>query len=107
MPDLILDLRRERHLAHQRRGPGETLALRERPHYLGVGVHLDELEHSTPIVVRHPIGGLDLPTGLHVLGESSQSALVGYDPSSPRPSMSANPVPTSRGVISPPSRSHA
>ena len=65
--DLVLHLRRQRELALQRRRAEDPLALGEDAHQLGVAVHLDELDELRPVVVGHPVGGLDLAAGLDVL----------------------------------------
>ena len=65
--DLVLHLRRQRELALERRGAEDPLALGQDAHELGVAVHLDELDQLRPVVVRHPVGRLDLAAGLDVL----------------------------------------
>ncbi len=66
MPDLVLDLGGQGQLAAERRGTHQPLSLREHAHQLGVGVHLDEPQHSQPVLVRHPVGGFDLQAGRDV-----------------------------------------
>ena len=67
--DLVLHLRRQGELALERRGTEDPLALGQHAHELGVAVHLDELDELRPVVVRHPVGRLDLAAGLDVLEE--------------------------------------
>ena len=66
---LVLHLCRERQLALQGGRAQDPLALGEDSHQLGVPVHLDELDQQPAVLVRHPVGGLDLASGLHVLEE--------------------------------------
>ena len=68
--DLVLHLRRERELALQRRRAQDPFALGQHAHQLRVSVHLDELAQSGPVLVGHPVVGLDLAAGLHVFEES-------------------------------------
>ena len=67
--DLVLHLRRQRELALQRRRAEDPLALGQHAHQLRVAVHLDELDELRAVLVRHPVAGLDLAAGLHVLEE--------------------------------------
>ena len=67
VPYLVLHLRRQRELALERRGTEDPLALGQDAHELGVAVHLDELDQLPPVVIRHPVGRLDLPARLDVL----------------------------------------
>ena len=60
VPDLVLDLGGHGELAVQARGPQDPVAFGKRAHDLGVGVHLDELNEPLPVLVRHPVAGLDL-----------------------------------------------
>jgi hypothetical protein len=66
VPDLVLHLRRQRELALERGSTEDPLALGQDAHELGVAVHLDELDQLLPIVLRHPVGRLDLSAGLDV-----------------------------------------
>jgi len=66
LADLVLDLAGQRQFAAQVRRPQDPVALRKDPHELAVGVHLDELQDGGPIVVRHPVIGLDLAPGRDV-----------------------------------------
>src|SRR5205823_2600223 len=54
----------------------DPLTLREHAHQLGVGVHLDELEHRGAVVVRHPVVRLDLAAAHHVRVESVGTLLI-------------------------------
>ena len=65
--DLVLHLRGQRELALQRRRAEDPLALGQDAHQLRIAVHLDELHELRPVVVREPIGRLDLAAGLDVL----------------------------------------
>jgi hypothetical protein len=69
VPDLVLHLRGQGELPLERRRPEDPLALGEHAHELGVGVHLDELPEARAVLVRHPVVGLDLTSGLDVLEE--------------------------------------
>ena len=60
MADLVLDLGGQGELPAERRRAHEPLALGEDAHELAVGVHLDEPEDLGPVVVGHPVAGLDL-----------------------------------------------
>src|SRR5207248_3638669 len=64
---LVLHLRRQRELALERRSAEDPLALGQDAHELGVAVHLDELDQLRPVVLRHPVGRLDLAAALDVL----------------------------------------
>jgi hypothetical protein len=66
MADLVLDLRGQGELALQGRRAQDPLSLGEDAHQLRVAVHLDELDQLRPVVVRHPVVGLDLAAALHV-----------------------------------------
>ena len=74
VPDLVLHLRGQRELPLERRRAEDPLALRQDAHQLRVAVHLDELDELRAVVVGHPVGGLDLAAGLHVLEEFSFAA---------------------------------
>ena len=76
MPDFVLDLRREGELPAKRRRPHDPLALGEHAHQLRVGVHFDEPEHRGPVLVRHPVVGLDLAAGANVGLEQLESFVV-------------------------------
>jgi hypothetical protein len=65
--DLVLDLRRQGELPLQCRCPQDPVALGQDAHQLRVGVHLDELDEAAAVLVRHPVGHLDLAARLHVL----------------------------------------
>ena len=67
--DLVLHLRGQGELPLQRRRAEDPLALGEDSHQLRVPVHLDELDELRPVVVGHPVAGLDLAAGLDVLEE--------------------------------------
>jgi len=67
--DLVLHLRREGELSLQGRRPQDPLAFGEHAHQLRVAVHLDELDQLRPVVVGHPVRGLDLAAGLDVFEE--------------------------------------
>ncbi len=67
--DLVLDLGGEGHLPLEARREGEAFALGKGSHDLGVRVHLDELQDTAPVVVGHPVLGLDLAALLDVLVE--------------------------------------
>ncbi len=69
VPDLVLDLRRERELPLQRRRAEDPVALGQDAHELRVAVHLDELDEPCAVLVGHPVGRLDLPARLDVLEE--------------------------------------
>ena len=56
-----------------------NLALGQDAHELRVAVHLDELDQLRPVVVGHPVAGLDLAATLHVLEE----LLLRHNPSLP------------------------
>src|SRR5262249_19066069 len=67
MPDLVLHLRRQRELALERRGTEDPLALGQDAHEPGLAVNLDDLDQLRPVVLRHPVGRLDLAAPLDVL----------------------------------------
>ena len=81
--DLVLDLRRERELALQRRRAEDPVALGEHAHELRVRVHLDELDEPLAVLVGHPVVGLDLPAGLDVLEELLRARVHGHVASLP------------------------
>ncbi len=65
--DLVLHLRGQREFALERGRAQDPLPLGQDAHQLRVAVHLDELDELRPVVVREPIGRLDLPARLDVL----------------------------------------
>ena len=65
--DFVLHLRGQRELALEGRRAEDPLALGQHAHELRVAVHLDELDQLRPVVLRQPIGRLDLAAGLDVL----------------------------------------
>src|SRR5436190_859446 len=67
--DLVLNLRRQREFPLQGGRAQDPLALWEDAHQLRVAVHLDELAQARAVLVGHPVVGLDLAAGLHVLEE--------------------------------------
>jgi hypothetical protein len=67
VPDLVLNLRGQGELPLKCRRAEDPLPLGQHAHELGVPVHLDELDQLGPVLVGHPVAGLDLPAGLHVL----------------------------------------
>ena len=76
MADLVLDLGRQGQLAAQRRRAEEPLALRQDAHQLRVGMHLDEAQDAGPVLVGHPVAGLDLAAGRDVRLERRVSLVV-------------------------------
>src|SRR5919199_5114664 len=102
MTHLVLDLGAQRHLSLEAGRGREALPFWDRPHDLGVRVHLYELENTRSIIVGHPVLGLDLVARLDASFEFGQPLLVAHD-SSPcdpiRPLMtrSANRSPISSG----------
>jgi hypothetical protein len=66
VPDLVLDLCRQRELPLQGGRAQDPFALGEDAHQLRVAVHLDELDELGAVVVGHPIVCLDLAAALHV-----------------------------------------
>jgi hypothetical protein len=78
MADLVLDLRRQRKLPPKRRRPHQPLALGQDAHQLAVGMHLDEAQDARPVLVRHPVGRLDLAAARDVLLEQVESLVVGH-----------------------------
>jgi hypothetical protein len=69
VPRLVLHLRRQRELALEGRSAQDPLALGQDAHELRVGVHLDELDQARPVLVGHPVVGLDDASGVDVLEE--------------------------------------
>src|SRR5688500_6149719 len=106
MTHFVLHLRRERHLALERRRTWDLLALGDRSHDLRVGMHLDELQDAVAVVVGHPILGFDLAAGFDVFLELRQLLLVGHA-ANPLIKRSANLSPISVGPSSPPGLNHA
>ena len=84
VPDFILDLRREGQLPAERRGPHDPLALGQDAHQLRVGVHLDEPQDRGPVLIGHPVVGLDLAAAADVRLEQLE-ALVVWQVIVPRP----------------------
>src|SRR4029079_16566974 len=80
--DLILDLGGERQLALEGRRPGDPRPLREGPHHLGVGVHLDELQGGQAVLVGHPLARLDLLARVDARLELGHAVVIrhGYIP---------------------------
>src|SRR5918995_6317141 len=110
MSHLVLDLGRQGHLPLEGRRLWQALSFGERAHDLGVGVHLDELEHPHPVVVGHPGLGLDLSAVRYVRVEVGQFLFVRHASSSlwsPRMISSANLSPIWVGPSPPPGRNHA
>jgi hypothetical protein len=69
MANLVLDLGGEGELPLQGGRAQDPLALGEHAHELRVAVHLDELAQAGPVLVGHPVVGLDLAAALDVLEE--------------------------------------
>ena len=76
VPDLVLDLGRQRELSAQGRRAHQPFAFGEHAHQLAVGVHLDESEDGRPVLVRHPVGRLDLAAGGDVRLEQGEPLVV-------------------------------
>ncbi len=77
--DLVLHLRGQRELPLQRRRLEDPFALGQHAHQLAVGVHLDELDQPLPVLVRQPVGRLDLAALLDV-GEEFLRARIQFEP---------------------------
>src|SRR5690606_10124305 len=78
MPRLVLDLRGHGELALERRRAQDPVALRQRAHDLGVGVHLDEADQPLAVLVGHPVARLDLATRLNRSLEFLDPLLFGH-----------------------------
>ncbi len=76
MADLVLDLGGQGELPAQGRGAHDPVALGEDAHQLAVGVHLDEAQDARPVLVGHPVAGLDLAPGDDVLLERAVALVV-------------------------------
>ena len=64
-----LEGERRDEIVTERRRAQDPLPLGQDAHQLGVPVHLDELDELRPVLVGHPVAGLDLSPALHVLDE--------------------------------------
>src|ERR671919_340701 len=110
VPSLILHLRGQGQLPLQRGRPRNPLALGEATHHLGIRVHLDELQQRGPILIGHPLAGLDLLAAIDPSLELGHPLLVAHRrPSfvlSPASRRSVNRSATSSGESGPSGRYH-